>query len=382
MKKAFTLIEMLVVVAVIATLMTVVFRLSNVADAQERRITTVTRLQKLENCLSGYYAAFGSYPQVKVHGSRDIYTELQNGVQTDRTNSNLDWEQVNAACRSQPVAANYPFPQGMQMAVQVYSDEVKARTESGDYPAYSQSPLAPIFRRGFGIASANELSGYRSCVDWREVQIFRFGLMSYLVPRYLTMMNADGGYYVGGSAGFAQWENNNDLPCDASTGVRFNSWQDVRQNVQPESAANARVVRDFMRVANVPTQAACARWIPNLENECLSWCPVNVFGVSVAGGRSFPLEDDSAPPLEFFSPGGSGSSYYLLDTITVWDGWDRDFYYYSPDGFQSYTLWSAGANGVTFPPWIDIASVATKTMRGTSMTVFDCVRDDIIRMRD
>jgi len=36
----------------------------------------------------------------------------------------------------------------------------------------------------------------------------------------------------------------------------------------------------------------------------------------------------------------------------VWDGWDNDFFYYSPAPYQSYILWSAGKNGRTFPPWI------------------------------
>ena len=72
MRKAFTLIEMLIVIAVLTTLMTIVFRLSSIGGDSWRRSETITRIQKLENCLSGYYAAFGSYPPVKLHGSRSI----------------------------------------------------------------------------------------------------------------------------------------------------------------------------------------------------------------------------------------------------------------------------------------------------------------------
>ena len=59
MKKAFRLVEMLVVVVVLVTLMSIVFKLGNVGDSSEKRTTTISRLQKLENCLSGHYAAAG-----------------------------------------------------------------------------------------------------------------------------------------------------------------------------------------------------------------------------------------------------------------------------------------------------------------------------------
>ena len=58
-------------------------------------------IQKIENCLSGYYAAFGSYPPVTLHGSRNYNLEVNiNGIQTDEeVNSGLDWPRVEAACR-------------------------------------------------------------------------------------------------------------------------------------------------------------------------------------------------------------------------------------------------------------------------------------------
>ena len=54
------MIELLIVVVVIATLMGLVFRLAGVGSGQAARNTTITRMQKLEFALSGYYAAFGS----------------------------------------------------------------------------------------------------------------------------------------------------------------------------------------------------------------------------------------------------------------------------------------------------------------------------------
>ena len=82
MKRAFTLVELLIVIMVMAILMTLVFRLSSVGESAEARAKTVMRMQRLENCLSGYYAAFGSYPPVKMHGSPNIYYKVNgSGIQ-------------------------------------------------------------------------------------------------------------------------------------------------------------------------------------------------------------------------------------------------------------------------------------------------------------
>jgi len=125
MKKGFTLVEMLIVVVVLVTLMTITFRLSSVGSQQTYRNNTISRLQRIENCLSGYYAAFGSYPPVKLHGSRNIYASVNDyGIQSD-DQENQDiwgwtdigteqeqraWQQVKAACKSQPVDCRYPYP--------------------------------------------------------------------------------------------------------------------------------------------------------------------------------------------------------------------------------------------------------------------------------
>ena len=69
MKKGFTLIELLIVTVVIVALMGIMFRLTGIVGSTSERETTIARMQRLENCLSGYYAAFGSYPPVALHGS-------------------------------------------------------------------------------------------------------------------------------------------------------------------------------------------------------------------------------------------------------------------------------------------------------------------------
>lgn len=91
MKRAFTLIEMMIVVAVIAILTGILFRLMGVGEDAEKRNITVARMQRLENCLSGYYAAFGSYPPVELEGrSRNYRYEVNPGgiQQTSRNPQN------------------------------------------------------------------------------------------------------------------------------------------------------------------------------------------------------------------------------------------------------------------------------------------------------
>ena len=66
MKRGFTLIEMMVVIAVLVTLMAMTFRLANIGSDTEARTMTISRMQRLENALSGFHAAFGCYPPVKL----------------------------------------------------------------------------------------------------------------------------------------------------------------------------------------------------------------------------------------------------------------------------------------------------------------------------
>ena len=74
MKKGFTLLEMLIVMALLVTLMGIVFKLHDIAGDSEDKSCTILRMQRLENCLAGYHAAFGSYPPVQLHASRNIST--------------------------------------------------------------------------------------------------------------------------------------------------------------------------------------------------------------------------------------------------------------------------------------------------------------------
>ena len=390
MKRAFTLIEMLVVVVVLVTLMTMVFRLGSVGNDSWRRSETIARLQKVENCLSGYYAAFGSYPPVKLHGTRDINQQVtSNGIQdgsqsVDWGNEANAWRQVDAACRAQPVACNFPFPSGYSDVIRSLSDEIATivndQTEgyedlwSSDGGKTVDEKKRAKFSAGFddgGVSGGTGIfSGYEQYADWRNLQLFRFGLMSYLLPRYLVMMNGAAQFFDGD---FVQWSDNNVKPSNPYTGRPYASWDEMKQ--LNESGAKS----DIAQLANIPSQAVCARWMPNLAGICAVTHDFTLFGVDIRD-RSFPspLSVAAANDLPIYTPGGKegNSDQYVLDFITLKDGWYRDFYYYSPAPYQRYTLWSAGANGKTFPPWMSRKDLSSQA----NQVVSKWIKDDIIGM--
>ena len=363
MRRAFTLIELLVVVVVIVTLMAITFRLGSIGSESTSRARTVNRMQRLENCLSGYYAAYGSYPPVALHGSRDYtYAVDGHGIQqvgtgsgSGRHENDLSWERVEAACRSQPVGMSYPFA---NEGIKEYVDEIsrqlmdKANSSEARYKAFRNNEA---LKYGFfALTDNSQIQGKGQYSAWSRVQAFKFGLMSYLMPRLLVMLDVSTG--SGASSGFSQlfrqqkqWYMNNELPCDFASGQPYRSWNDVLSDMQ----------RDRWKVAALPSQAMCARWLPNLEGIVKGAGSRTLYGVSLGDTYygSVIITADTANPVlysagESQSGGSNYSQQYLLDGMTVLDGWGREFYYYSPSPHQSYTLWSAGANGKTFPPWV------------------------------
>ena len=374
MKKGFTLIELLVVTVVIVALMGVIFRLTGIAGASSKRETTVFRMQCLENCLSGYYAAFGSYPPVPLqNASRSIYRRTDDESQwiqsddkndTDESDSKFaEYSQVEAACRAQPVAARYPPPatiNGMSSkdAYAAYQQAVQNALSEGVFDDESDERAVQnwVGRTLDDISSApGFLNPHKNKTSFNELQLFRFGLMSFLLPRYRFMLDCAAGSQSGNSEAFnttidnfRQWTDNNYLPPRMDTGMSYASWKAFCDTIGGD---------DDWQIDLIPSQAACARWMPNLKDDVVTGPERKFFGVTV--GRYGVIPDvESAPGFALYSPGGynsGGSSRgYPLNRYTVVDGWGRDLFYYSPAPYQMYVLWSAGENGKTFPPWVDI----------------------------
>ena len=390
MRKGFTLVEMLIVVVVIVTLMTITFRLGALNNTSWRRNLTVTRLQRLENCLSGYYAAFGSYPPVATHNSRNPFLKIDGwGMQSKDGDESSDifgwdpdkfrqgkyqaaeanaWDQVRAACTAQPLGCYFPFRNSEEEIVRAWSDYLREEAPKADISESRKRIFVAGFDAGSG-ANIGRFSAYKDKTDWRDLQLFKFGLMSYLLPRFLIMMNADESFYNE----YAQWTGNNTMPSDPLTGVKFRDWYEVRRNANAKKNSG-----DYAKVANIPSQAVCARWMPNLEGcVCTIHDGISVFGIDLTDrDRSSEFSHST----EIFSPGEFGSrdygGQYALDFCTVEDGWRHELYYYSPAPYQTYILWSAGPNNRTFPPWVSRDGLGAKANR----CVAAWTEDDIVNM--
>ena len=363
-KSGFTLIELLVVTVVVVSLMAIVFRLSGIAGGATDQQETVSRMQKLENCLSGYYATFGSYPPVPLQGaSRNIYRKVDDRrptVQTDDNqidDSTLDWEQVRAACLAQPVAAMCPPPSGMEGDYDTFRAAIQSALEADIFGGTDKTHVESLLSMTWqSLDNPGFLNPYQEEVDSKRLTLFRYGLMSFLLPRYRFMLDCAKGSKGGNKEeafnnsidNYRQWTEFNPLPPRMNSGIAYETWKEFCDIMDSE---------DDWQIDLIPSQAACARWLPNLQG-IVSGRRVKFFGMTIGnGGKSGLPAVKDAGSFNLYSAGGShrsGSSGYPLNTFTVKDGWGREFYYYSPAPYQTYILWSSGADGLTFPPWVDL----------------------------
>ena len=407
-RAAFTLIELLIVTVVIVALMSITFRLAGIVGSTTERERTIARMQRLENCLSGYYAAFGQYPPVPLQGaSHNIFRracplhQIQYGEERD---TELSAVNVRAACRAQPVAAQYPPAKktnGYDDAddlVDAYKSAVNefysvTASGSGANPkqtAWEGSVL------GYGHLYTSGKKEFLGTSDFTRFQMFRFGLMSFLLPRYRFMLESarSGGYFSETIDTCKQWTDFNILPARMDSGISYMSWGNL-------PGSGSRFI-DLLTARNngadetkrweidlIPSQAACARWMPNLEG-IVSGPSNSFFGVLVSVDSDdigiptgFSRENEIIVPFGLGDHGDTCESGnpYILFSMTVKDGWGNDFYYYSPPPYQSYILWSSGAyDDNTFPPWIDLSDFRGQYGEDFYKKALEWSQDDIVFM--
>ena len=288
MKRGFTLIEMMVVVAVLVTLMSISIRIANIGSETEARSMTISRMQRLENALSGFHAAFGCYPPVKLHGNRSLEHQ---GQDINWSNEGEAWRWVRDVCRSQPVGCRFPFPPGangkISEAIRELSDAVREASNTEEYQdLFSSQDMKDWANAGFMSASDSRvegrLSGKKDKVLWSDMKLFQYGVMSFLLPRYLVMMGGDRQYYEGndGSGGYAQWSQNNQNPSDPYTGNPV-PWSTVYNWVQNYVNNDERMSEEIVKLRLMPSQAVCARWMPNIEGICRCNRDITLFGVHI-----------------------------------------------------------------------------------------------------
>ncbi len=394
-KNGFTLIELLIVTVVIVTLMGIVFRLAGVGGDSRAKSKTQARLQRLENAISGYYAAYGSYPPVPLQGrSRDINVRVstrgkqwtgsalnrvegklgdaqKNPTRNEQTKAVI--RQIEAACRAQPLAVLFPFF--------MYDEDSQGRKAKAERLVQA---IALEHKANFSYIRA---VGGLHLGDANEATLFQFGLLSFLMPRYLFMLEGDPAMY---DTRGSQWSANNQLPCRIDTGRPYESWESMQGFLFKGGSSNEK--QSFL-VRNLTSQAVCARWMPNFEGIVSGG--LDFYGVNTSDG-DWPFlngnQYDGVPGykkwLRVFSPSDnnasssgseSSSSLYILNGMTVGDGWGHEFYYYSDPPYQSYRLWSAGANGYTFPPWLEVNNFASDEDK---RAITEWTKDDISHLTD
>ena len=253
MKRAFTLVELMIVIAVLVSLMAITFRIANVVGDAEERTVTITRMQRLENCLSGFHAAFGCYPPVKLHGNRSFRGQEES---INWGNESEAWRWVNQLCRTQPVGCRFPVPENASVFIRELSDLVASASSSGEYEDVFRDPAMKEWAAaGFSSAAESSVEGRLSAkkgeVLWSEIKLFQYGVMSYLLPRYFIMMGGSAKYFENG--GYAQWSKNNQNPSDPFVGSDI-PWTSVYDWVQEYDNGNGR--NENVLVITMPRQLA------------------------------------------------------------------------------------------------------------------------------
>lgn len=312
---AFTLIEMMVVVALIGILIGGVFRLIGAAGENAKRAETIDRMQRVENALSGFYSEYGTYPPVARHGSPDPFvTQADDGTTTPA--GSLTAANALRAARCQPMAFEFPTTKGMDEFInQRWGSE--------------------------GVYSANQNPGAFDSTKnrWEDVKLFRFGVLSFLLPR----LEVIGNFRTTGG----------DRPDEA-----FFDYQQWKQyNDSRKGSYTDQLNRE---------STACARWMPNLEGL--------VFGGKVLFGVNTAEKDAGYPGFSARYSQGTGNKH-ILGCMTVRDGWGNELFYYSAAPYQSYRVWSAGKDGNTFPPWVPLDSLSVTERK----QVNEWIKDDVAR---
>ena len=232
----------------------------------------------------------------------------------------------------------------------IFRAAIQSAFEAG---IYGDTPPPSLSMTWQSLENPGFLNPYQEEVDSKRLTLFRYGLMSFLLPRYRFMLDCAKGSDSGNTEAFnnsidnyRQWTEFNPLPPRMNSGIAHTSWKDFCDTMGGE---------DDWEIDLIPSQAACARWLPNLQG-IVSGRRVKFFGMTFGHGSGIP-DVKNAASFNLYSAGGShrsGNSGYPLNKFTVYDGWDREFYYYSPAPYQTYILWSAGKDGLTFPPWVDL----------------------------
>jgi len=335
-RQAFTLVEMMIVVAIIAILVGGVFRLLSVAGEKNKEAVTITHLERLQNALSGYYAKYGSYPPVQQYEYPDPEKRRNADDRSSIDDVTFSDASANRAAHSQSIAYEFPPIKNMDDYIDLINQN-KVRSA--------------------GIA----LGGSRVTESsWYNQPLFKFGLLSYLLPR-----------------AHIAWGNETDERYEKL----FASPQWSQENFSSSSGQSVEErVRKMFEGQKVIEERTVAQWLPNFEKCILHG--TTVMGINLAGpwdalGESketqAAIDEENERRNWFPHYKDVNGTPFAVERMTMVDGWNRELYYYSAPPYQSYRVWSAGRDGRTFPPWIPLDA------KNDYKKAAEWIEDDIVR---
>ncbi len=345
-RQAFTMIELMVVVTIIAILMGGVFQLMSTVGQMNQRAETVARLERVQNAISGFYAEYGYYPPVPSYGNPDPWASNFRNDFDQAVGSGSGKEAFTSRCtesaRNQPVEFEFPPVQALDKFINI------------TYAKWS-------------VYSPNTLLGPTAATipkeEWQDVKLFKFGLLSYLLPRLEVI-----GFT--GTTG---------INTDLEPILQF---YESRQWKRHNPVSDVGSTRKSLAAQQVIENRAVARWLPNFEG--IVAAGKTILGVNTH--ESETADDEGAYKTRNVYQGTKlvdvlaydyNGQRYVLQYMSLRDGWDRDLFYYSPPPYQSYRLWSAGKDGKTIPPWIKMENLSAEERKwATEITLDDVARFD------
>ena len=209
-----------------------------------------------------------------------------------------------------------------------------------------------VFGSGKQSANVNPGAFDANNDSWEKVKLFRYGALSFLLPRLLVLgVNPDG---------------NGDIKESPST-PKLSLFNKAMWNYYNMGKVKSGKFdkESFMKQSERET-ISCGRFLPNLERR-------------VYGGKSDILGVNTVESDQGY-PKFAVYEELVLGRMSLYDGWVRDYdkrdnelYYYSAPPYQSYRVWSAGPDGKTFPPWIPLESLTVEQRKKVSAWISDDV---------
>ena len=321
-KQAFTLVELMVVICVIAILMAISFKLMRMASYDKAIAETKAKMERIQNALNGYHAYYGYFPPVPFYydldpGKNDH--DYDSAKPTDSFGQDEWAERANLAARAQPMVFNFPTPSNL--------DEEIPRIFQRKTPPMKVVAINQLVDN-ISQGSGSELQ------SWEELRVFKFGLISYLLPR-LEVVN--GHLQPLNPKVFLnqQWlANNPGTPRKILIGNKSGGELNALMNAQRQAE-----------------EEVCAKWLPHLEETVSGLIPKKILGINIQAPGSQGGTDGKGFEVKSFS--SAHPDLVASAQATCYDAWGEEFYYHSLPPYQSYIIWSAGPNKKTYPPWID-----------------------------